>query len=124
VSANLTFDKILGEMRQREEIDSINLYEDELGQTTEQYYWQQLTSLLESEKPVLLDCEDGRLKGMSLLGCYDFETHTSPIAFWSAGDRHERDRFFAMEGNDLTDPYNNIFGVRTMVNLKTQKELG
>ncbi len=86
-------------------------YRHERGQTPEQYLWMQLTSLLEKEKPVLMDYENGEWRGTYLTECYNISALLVPFANWDQGVRR-----ISLDGSNPAIQFGD-FGVRPAVNI-------
>jgi len=99
-------------MQDKKKMENPAKYNHEKGQTTEQYLWMQLTSLLEYEKPVLMDYENGEYRGTYLTGSYYIASHDVPFVDW---DR--RGRQIGLSGNFPAVRIDD-YGVRPSVNIK------
>ena len=70
-------------MEDKEKMENPTKYKHEKGQTPEQYLWMQLTSLLENEKPVLMDYENSVWAGTYLTENYNIVLRSVLFAGWA-----------------------------------------
>ncbi len=98
-------------MQDKEKMENPTKYKHEKGQTSEQYLWMQLTSLLGKEKPVLMDYENGEWRGTYLTESYNIVSHYVPVAYWARSDR-----LISLGRYDPVDQVD-AFGFRPSVNI-------
>jgi len=99
-------------MQDKEKMENLTKYNHEKGQTPEQYLWMQLTSLLENEKPVLMDYENGVWTGTYLTENYNIVLRSVLFAGWA---QHIRRIYLDWYDPDDQD---DDCGVRPSVNIK------
>ncbi len=103
-------------MQDKEMMEETKNYRHERGQTCEQYLWMQLTFLLDEEKTVLMDYENGEWRGAFLTESYNDSLHGVPTANWHL-DHHPDKRGIDLFGLDPTSDSDN-YGIRPSVNIK------
>lgn len=99
-------------MQDKEMMEDSANYRHERGQTCEQYLWMQLTSLLDNEKPVLMDYENGEWRGTGLIESYNPLSHIILVPNWFG-----ECRIFSLSGC-LSENRDANCGLRPSVSIK------